>query len=80
MKIHATVGTLGLTIALVHLMFNLTATVVIYPWDPFRRIPLNFASRLADVAADSKWTAILYVVGLFYAIPVLFAVLHEMLG
>ena len=70
----------GLTIALVHLLFNLSATVLIYPWEPIRRIPLTFASRLADVAVDSKWLAILYVVGLFYAIPVLFAVLNEMLG
>jgi sodium-dependent phosphate cotransporter len=70
----------GLTIALVHLLFNLSATVLIYPWEPIRRIPLTFASRLADVAVDSKWLAIVYVVGLFYAIPVLFAVLNEMLG
>jgi len=70
----------GLTIALVHLLFNLSATVLIYPWEPIRRIPLTLASRLADVAVDSKWLAILYVVGLFYAIPVLFAVLNEMLG
>jgi len=70
----------GLTIALVHLLFNLTATVLIYPWEPIRRIPLTCASRLADVAVDSKWLAILYVIGLFYAIPVLFAVLNEMLG
>ena len=70
----------GLTIALVHLLFNLSATVLIYPWEPIRRIPLTLASRLADVAVDSKWLAIAYVVGLFYAIPVLFAVLSEMLG
>lgn len=70
----------GLTIALVHLLFNLSATVLIYPWEPIRRIPLTLASRLADVAVDSKWLAIVYVVGLFYAIPVLFAVLNEMLG
>lgn len=70
----------GLTIALVHLLFNLSATVLIYPWEPIRRIPLTLASRLADVAVDSKWLAIAYVVGLFYAIPVLFAVLNEMLG
>ncbi len=70
----------GLTIALVHLLFNLSATVLIYPWELIRRIPLTLASRLADVAVDSKWLAIAYVVGLFYAIPVLFAVLNEMLG
>lgn len=70
----------GLTIALVHLLFNLSATLLIYPFEPIRKIPLTLASKLADVAVESKKWAILYVIGLFYAIPVLFAVLNEMLG
>jgi len=70
----------GLTIALVHLLFNLSATVLIYPFDPIRRLPLNAATKLADIAAESKGWAILYVVGLFYAVPVVFAVLSEFLG
>ena len=37
----------GLTIALVHLLFNLTATVLIYPFEPIRRIPLFLARSLA---------------------------------
>jgi sodium-dependent phosphate cotransporter len=70
----------GLTIALVHLLFNLSATVLIYPFDPIRRLPLLAANKLADVAAESKGWAIVYVVGLFYAVPVVFAVLSEFLG
>lgn len=70
----------GLTIALVHLLFNLSGIVLIYPLEPIRRIPLRFARGLADVAVRSKAWAILYVVGLFYAVPVLFAVLNEMFG
>ena len=70
----------GLTIALVHLLFNLTATLLIYPYEPLRRIPLFSASSLADVAARSKRWAILYVVMLFYGVPVLFAVLNQVLG
>ncbi len=70
----------GLTIALVHLLFNLTATVLIYPFEPIRRIPLFLARSLADLAVKSKQWAIVYVLGLFYAIPVLFAVINEMLG
>lgn len=69
----------GLTIALVHLLFNLTGTIVIYPFEPIRRIPMYLARSLADIAVDSKAVAIGYVVGLFYAIPILFAVLEEML-
>ena len=70
----------GLTIALVHLLFNLSGTLLIYPFEPFRRLPLRFARMLADVAVRSRRWAILYVVGLFYVIPVMFAILNEMLG
>ena len=70
----------GLTIALVHLLFNLSGTLLVYPFEPIRRIPLLFATKLANIAAESKGLAIAYVMILFYAIPVVFAVVHEMLG
>lgn len=70
----------GLTIALVHLLFNVSATALIYPFEPIRRIPMNLASTLADVAVRSKRWAILYVVCLFYFVPVVFAVLNHILG
>ena len=69
----------GLTIALVHLLFNLAGTALIYPFEPIRNIPLRAASSLADIAAESKGWAVVYVIGLFYGIPVLFAVLNELL-
>jgi len=67
----------GLTIALVHLLFNVTAVGLIYPVERIRNLPLNAARKLADVAASSKTLAILYVVLLFYGIPALFAVLGD---
>ena len=70
----------GLTIALVHLLFNVSGTLLVYPYEPIRRIPIYLASRLADIAVESKVWAILYVVGLFYAIPALLALLNHMLG
>ena len=70
----------GLTIALVHLLFNVSGIILIYPLEPIRRIPLRCARGLADIAVRSKAWAILYVGGLFYAVPVLFAVLNEMFG
>lgn len=69
----------GLTIALVHLLFNLSGTILIYPFEPVRRIPMYLARTLANVAVRSKVLAIGYVVCLFYAVPVLFAVLNEMM-
>ena len=70
----------GLTIALVHLLFNLSGTLLIYPFAPIRRLPMLFARKLADVAVESKAWAIAYVVGLFYVIPIVFAILNETLG
>ena len=70
----------GLTIALVHLLFNVSGTLLIYPFAPIRRIPMRLARTLADVATESKALAIVYVVGLFYVIPVVFAILNEALG
>ena len=68
----------GLTIALVHLLFNLSGTLLVYPWDPIRRIPIRMARRLATVALRSRAWAIGYVVALFYLIPLLFAALGEL--
>jgi sodium-dependent phosphate cotransporter len=69
----------GLTIALVHLLFNVTGTLLIYPYEPMRRVPIMLARRLADVALRSRWWAIAYVVMLFYLVPALVAVIHEIL-
>ncbi|MFW6205809.1 MAG: Na/Pi symporter [Gemmatimonadota bacterium] len=70
----------GLTVALVHLVFNLTGILVIYPWERIRNIPLSAARHLADVAARSKVLAILYVLILFYGIPTLFAITGHVFG
>jgi sodium-dependent phosphate cotransporter len=70
----------GLVIALVHLNFNVTATVLVYPYEPIRAIPMRLARGLADLAVRSRLVAIGYVIALFYVVPVIFAVLNEVLG
>ena len=67
----------GLTIALVHLLFNLTGTLLVYPIPAIREIPLTAARKLADVASRSRVAAILYVVTLFYLLPAVFALLSR---
>jgi len=69
----------GLTIALVHLLFNVTGTVMILPLPVTRRLPIRAAQRLAEVAARSRKWALMYVIGLFYALPAALAVLGRML-
>ncbi len=68
----------GVTIALVHLMFNLSGTLLIYPVQRIRRIPLVAAQWLADTAVRSRRYALLYVVLLFYGLPAVFAVLNRL--
>ncbi|MGI9584615.1 MAG: Na/Pi symporter [Acidimicrobiia bacterium] len=64
-------GTLdGMTIALVHLLFNVSAILLIYPIPKIRYIPVDLAERLAKLASSQKTIAIAYVVVVFIAIPV----------
>ena len=70
----------GLTIALVHLLFNLTGILLIYPVEAVREVPLRMAEKLADVAVRSRSLAIFYVVAMFYMLPALFALLNNYAG
>jgi sodium-dependent phosphate cotransporter len=67
----------GVTIALVHLLFNLSATAVIYPVGRIRNLPLAAARKLADVAVSNRWAALAYVVSLFYLLPMVLAFLDR---
>jgi len=69
----------GVTIAVVHLLFNVSATALIYPVKRIREIPLNMARRLARLAVRSKTMAIAYILILFYGLPALFALLNRAL-
>ena len=61
----------GLTIAVVHLLFNIFGILLIYPFRPIRRIPMAMARRLADFSARSRRYAAVFIIGMFYAIPLL---------
>jgi sodium-dependent phosphate cotransporter len=67
----------GIIIALVHLLFNLTATLLVFPFERIRRIPLDAARKLAEIAVSSRQWALLYVIILFYGVPALFAFLFR---
>jgi sodium-dependent phosphate cotransporter len=63
----------GVTIALIHLLFNLSGTLLIYPIPAIRRLPLRAARALAAVAVRSRAMAFAYVFGLFYLLPAVVA-------
>ena len=69
----------GLTIALVHLLFNISGTALVFPVEAIRGVPLGAAQWLADTAVRSRKWALLYVAGMFYGVPALLAALHQLL-
>jgi sodium-dependent phosphate cotransporter len=63
------VGPVGLTIALAHLLFNVTGILIVYPFRPIRAVPIRLARWFGEVAADRRYYALLYVVGMFFVVP-----------
>lgn len=60
------VNTAGVTIAFTHLTFNIFGVAVFYP---LKRLPIFCARRLSDLAARSKKWALIYVIMLFFILP-----------
>ena len=69
----------GLEIALVHLMFNLTGTVMIYPLKVTRSVPLRLARHLTTLALRSRKLTLFWVAGLFYGVPALLLFVNRLL-
>jgi sodium-dependent phosphate cotransporter len=65
-------GSIGVTTAFAHLLFNILGIAVFYP---LKFIPIWLARRLAAVAAESKRWAILFVLGMFFGLPLLMILL-----
>ena len=61
----------GVTIAFVHLLFNICGIVIFYPIRRMRNFCLGTARFIAVKSAESKKYALLYVLGIFFIIPIL---------
>ncbi|WP_046005197.1 Na/Pi symporter [Pseudoalteromonas rubra] len=59
----------ALTIALVHVMFNVFAVALIYGLPLLREIPLQLAEKLARIGTRNKSAAFGYVLGSFFVLP-----------
>ncbi|EOD53613.1 sodium dependent phosphate pump [Aeromonas molluscorum] len=68
---------LALTIALVHVLFNVFAVVLIYGLPFLRDLPILAAEWLARVGSENKLLALGYVGGLFFALPALMMALAK---
>jgi len=73
-------ATAGLEIALVHLFFNLSGILIIYPVAGVRRVPLRAAEALTALALRSRRMVVVWVITLFYGIPTIVLVVSRWLN
>lgn len=59
----------GLTIAIVHTLFNVTALALIYPIPAVRMLPVRLAEAMSEVATRRRTLVLAYVAGLFLVLP-----------
>ncbi len=64
----------ALTLALTHTLFNITGVVLFLPFKKMRQVPINFSKKIGAMAAEKKRWAILYIVIIFFVIPIIFIV------
>ena len=68
----------AVTVALVHLLFNISGIAIFYPVRRIRLIPVRLAQGLATRTADNKMFAIYYMLGIFFALPLAFVFISRM--
>lgn len=67
----ATGSPAAVTVAFSHLMFNLSATLLIYLPPPVRAIPLYLARTLGRIGSQNRLVAAAYILLVFFGLPVL---------
>lgn len=67
----------GLTIAFVHLVFNVIGTLMIFPSKRIRQVPLWCATKLSELVEKSKFYGLLYVAMVFFIIPLTLVLLNK---
>lgn len=73
-------GGAGVTIALVHCLFNILGMLIFYPAPALRLLPVRVAEKVGEVAANSRRMALVYVFCLFYGLPGLLILLYRLLS
>lgn len=59
----------GLTVAFIHLLFNLSGVAIFYPVPFMRRIPMFMARKMAGYAVRNKKIVFIYISLVFFIIP-----------
>jgi sodium-dependent phosphate cotransporter len=58
----------AIIVAFSHLLFNISGIII---WWPFKYIPISIAEKFAGIAVHKKIIAILYIVIVFFLIPII---------
>lgn len=58
----------GIVVAFSHLLFNISGIIV---WWPFKFVPISMAEKFAGIAVRRKIYAILYIIIIFFLIPLI---------
>ncbi|MEL0630843.1 Na/Pi symporter [Psychromonas aquatilis] len=61
----------ALQIAFIHLVFNILAVLVIYGIPALRYLPIKASEALGNIAAENKFAALGYILGVFFVLPAL---------
>lgn len=61
----------GLTIALVHLVFNCAGVLLLYPLVPVRMVPIRLAQGLANIAVEKHRVVLVWLVLTFLVLPLM---------
>lgn len=69
----------AVTVALVHLLFNVSGILIIYPISRIRYIPVRLAQGLAAKTAEKKIYALLYMLGIFFMLPLVFVLIDKLI-
>jgi sodium-dependent phosphate cotransporter len=65
----ATGNPAAVTVAFAHVIFNLTATLLIFVPPPLRRIPLSLARWMGRVGSRNRLLAAAYIIVVFFLVP-----------
>lgn len=72
--------TAAVTIAFVHLLFNLAGIAIWYPVGAMRRVPLRLAQFIAAASVKNRSFALAYVGLVFFVIPGILIMLYKLLA
>ncbi len=64
----------AIIVAFSHLLFNISGIIV---WWPLKIVPITIAERFSEISLRRKFVPIIYVIGVFFIIPILFIYLSR---